>query len=609
MYKHNIFNLSAGAPYLKVENIIDNTNSLIEFLDENKDSFLTATPYLYLISKDAYNSFSNISVYSDILESLLKIIKTTKNKNVFTITTLFNIENIKFIATAVAYENKIIGIVPQDEYRSDYKKYFTSNINLDKITIDENIIPLGDMIFSFNDLNIAVVQGYDSLNKFEKITKYSKNGANLILDISSQSFDGLLCDYLKNKSATISKMLDLAYLLVNPSIHDSTSKNINNGALSFSKLGSIEDFNIIPIDDLGLENNMLGLEKIIFDLDEVLSERFKKGLKYGNDILKIKNKIVESSDISLESFLKFPFLANLSDYSMQSISFAQINAISKKFASLKKIKKAVIGVSGGLDSTLTLLSTCLAFDDLGYKRKNIIGMILPSKNTSAESLDNANLLCDLLGVSKRVIEIDDILSLSLDKIKNTSKNTTYENAQARIRMEILTNTANKENAILMGTSDLSEIMLGYFTFAGDQISHYSTNSYIPKTMVKVLVANYARYFDDPSIEEVIEEIVFKPISAELLENQDTEKIIGKYEINDFIMYHYIKSKWSKEKIIYVIRKIFLLSLVEATNYFDNFIKRFNKNQFKLKGIASGANIFSESFPYIEDIMMLPDNEK
>ncbi len=199
--------------------------------------------------------------------------------------------------------------------------------------------------------------------------------------------------------------------------------------------------------------------------------------------------------------------------------------------------------------------------------------------------------------------------VSLDNIKCKEKNITYENAQARIRMEILTNTSNKENAILMGTSDLSEILLGYFTFAGDQISHYATNSYIPKTLVRILTGKYADYFADTEMEKVLERIILKPISAELLKNQDTEKVLGRYEINDFIMYHYVKSKWKKEKIIYLLEKLFNLENETSINYVNNFITRFNKNQFKLKGLANCANLFSETFPYIDDIMMLSDNEK
>ena len=124
MYKHNLFNISTIGPYLKVENINDNTTNLIGFLDKNKDSFLTVTPYLYLISKDAFNSFDDKNIYDELYLSLLRIVKTTKNKNVFTITTLFNFENTRFIATAVVYKNNIIGIIPQDDYIKSYKRYF-----------------------------------------------------------------------------------------------------------------------------------------------------------------------------------------------------------------------------------------------------------------------------------------------------------------------------------------------------------------------------------------------------------------------------------------------------------------------------------------------------
>ena len=609
MYKHNLFNISTVGPYLKVENINDNTSNLIGFLDKNKDSFLTVTPYLYLISKDAFNSFDDKNIYDELYLSLLRIVKTTKNKNVFTITTLFNFENTRFIATAVVYKNNIIGIIPQDDYIKSYKRYFSESVNLTKIKIDNLDIPMGEMIFKFNDLNIAFVQGYDSHSKFSKIIKYSQNGANLIVDITSQSFDGKLFEYYKNKAATISKMLDLAYFLVYPSMHDSTAKNVNIGGAIFSSLGMSFDYNLIPVDESEKETCEYGIDNYTFDLDEVLSERFKKGLKYENDILKIENKLSQSKDINLYNFLKFPFLADLSDSSLEAIIFSQVNAISRKFDSLPKIKKAVIGVSGGLDSTLTLLSTCFAFDNLGYKRENIIGMILPSVNTSSDSLKDANKLCDLLGVSKRIVEIDDAMLVSLDNIKCKEKNVTYENAQARIRMEILANTSNMENAILMGTSDLSEILLGYFTFAGDQISHYATNSYIPKTLVRILTGKYADYFADTEMEKVLERIILKPISAELLKNQDTEKELGRYEINDFIMYHYVKSKWKKEKIVYLLEKLFNLDNEASIKYVNNFITRFNKNQFKLKGLASCANLFSETFPYIDDIMMLSDNEK
>lgn len=266
---------------------------------------------------------------------------------------------------------------------------------------------------------------------------------------------------------------------------------------------------------------------------------------------------------------------------------------------------AVIGISGGLDSTLALLVTVKAFDMLGLDRKGIIGITMPGFGTTDRTKTNADELMELLGVSRKEITIGASVKQHFEDIGHDGKtpDVTYENSQARERTQILMDYANKVNGIVIGTGDLSELALGWCTYNGDHMSMYGVNGSIPKTLVKYLVAGYAEETDNKDLKKVLHDIIDTPISPELLPpsegdeiKQKTEDLVGPYELHDFFLFHMMRHGMRPRKICYLARKAYegKYEEEEIRHWLRVFYKRFFAQQFKRSCMPDGVKVGSVS---------------
>ena len=265
-------------------------------------------------------------------------------------------------------------------------------------------------------------------------------------------------------------------------------------------------------------------------------------------------------------------------------------------------KTAVIGISGGLDSTLALLVTAMAFDRLGWDRSRIIGVTMPGFGTSGRTKGNADILMEKLGVSRREISIVPSVTQHLKDIEHPldKADTTYENAQARERTQILMDIAGQEGGIVIGTGDLSELALGWCTYNGDHMSMYGVNASVPKTLVRTLVNWAAReHFADAS--DVLEDIVDTPISPELLPTDEkggiaqmTEDIVGPYELHDFFLYQVMRWGFDPEKVLFLAKKAFAYDEATIRKWLDVFYRRFFSQQFKRSCLPDGPKVGSVS---------------
>lgn len=260
------------------------------------------------------------------------------------------------------------------------------------------------------------------------------------------------------------------------------------------------------------------------------------------------------------------------------------------------INKVVLGVSGGLDSTLALLIITRCFEKYNLDKAGIIACTMPGLGTGSKSKNNAYNLAKALGIELREYNIKEetLHHFNLIGKFNEEKDVTYENIQARYRTLVLMNLANMYGAIVCGTGDMSEIALGWSTFNGDQMSMYNINGGLPKTIIRQLTAFFKNIYKDAS--EALDDVINLPISPELTSsNQLTEDMIGKYEINDFLMYHVFNNGASKDRIIHLIHHVFKLSLDDASSYYTNFMRRFKRNQFKRLTGPESIKIFRFSF--------------
>jgi NAD+ synthase (glutamine-hydrolysing) len=284
-------------------------------------------------------------------------------------------------------------------------------------------------------------------------------------------------------------------------------------------------------------------------------------------------------------------------------------------------RKTVIGVSGGLDSTLALLVTALAFDTLGIPRENIIGVTMPGFGTTHRTHDNSLELMRELGITAREISIVPAVRQHFSDIgqDESDHDLTYENSQARERTQLLMDIAGKEGGIVVGTGDLSELALGWCTYNGDHMSMYGVNCSVPKTLVRTLVRWAADNKFDASgdIHKTLLDIVDTPISPELLPAgkdgkiaQKTEDTVGPYELHDFFLYHFFRSGAGPDKLLFLARKAFAGEYDEATlrEWLETFLKRFFRQQFKRSCLPDGPKVGSVSLSPRGDWRMPSDLE-
>lgn len=284
------------------------------------------------------------------------------------------------------------------------------------------------------------------------------------------------------------------------------------------------------------------------------------------------------------------------------------------------LDNAVIGISGGLDSTLALLVTCIAFDALGISRKHIYTFTMPGFGTTNKTKGLAEELMEHLGTTYASIDIKAACTQHLKDIGHPLNvyDITYENVQARERTQILFDKANMLNALVIGTGDLSELALGWCTYNGDHMSNYAVNVGVPKTLVKYLVDTYADIYAEDngtrSTKGILKEIVDLPISPELLPTdkngemaQKTEASIGKYDLHDFFLYHYLRNGFGKEKILAIAKIAFpKVTEEEISKTLDIFYHRFRTQQFKRSCIPDGPKVGSVALSPRGDLRLPSD---
>ena len=432
-------------------------------------------------------------------------------------------------------------------------------------------------------------------------------GANIIGNLSASnelvSKKDYRIDLINNQSA---RSL-CAYIYSSAGVHESTTDLLFSGHLLISGNGSILSQNKRFQRDNEVIYSIIDVFKLNAERVRNLSFRDSskdlpfepQTINFEFDSTKIKtfNRYIE----------KHPFVPSIKSKRIErckEIFNIQSSALAKRFEHTG-LKKAVIGISGGLDSTLALLVVIKTFKLLGYPTKNIIAVTMPGFGTTDRTYNNAITLCNELKCELREINI---VKASLQHFEDIGhdKNihdVTYENVQARERTQILMDISNKEAGLLIGTGDLSELALGWCTYNGDHMSMYSVNPSIPKTLVRYLVEYVAENESTTKIKETLLDILDTPVSPELLPkdsegniSQKTEDIVGPYELHDFFLYHFIKHGSSKERILFLAKQAFLDDYSDEIieKWLEKFIFRFFTQQFKRSALPDGPKVGSIS---------------
>ena len=599
------YRVAAISPKLTLANPKANAKEIIDLIQKaNKNEAAIALfSELTLTGYSVGDLFFQSRLYEAQLEALQEILKATEELNIISVLGIaLKFNNRLYNCAIVIKSGKILGVVPKSFIPNKQEFYelrhFVSGADIKEqfIEIAGQIVDFGvDLLFSDGkDLVFGVEICEDLWATTPPSNAIAEAGANLILNLSASNEIVGKADYRASLVSTQSARLICAYAYASSGIGESGSDTIFSGDLIISEYGKI----------LNRDNNFSFESKIIYadiDLQRVSNIRYLD-TSYAQSqskefrVIKI-DKVNLPNDIN-RSYNPHPFVPKNKEQQeqrSQEITDIQAFALIRRMKQAS-IKRAVIGISGGLDSTLALLSTHKAFKIASWDTKDIICYTMPGFGTTSRTLNNAIKLCNLLGVTLKKVEIKEIANLEFSAIEHdiNEHSVTYENVQARARTTILMNSANKLNGLVIGTGDLSEIALGWSTYNGDHMSMYGLNSGIPKTLVRYLI----EYFAKDELKEVLSDILNTPVSPELLPNKDdtitqvTEDIVGPYELHDFFLYHFIREAFSPKKILFIAKKAFEGKYDEATikKWLKVFIKRFFTQQFKRNCMPDGIMV-------------------
>lgn len=623
--------IASVAPKLKVADVDFNTDTIISLISElsKKDADIILFPELCISSYSAADLFFQTRLLESSEEAIEKIRMFSENINSLIVVGAPIRSNGRLFNCAVLINSgKILAVIPKthiinsNEYYEERWFSSESDRKFDFINICGLDVPFGSDIIlrvkGFTQCRIGVEICEDLWAVKPPSLDLALFGVNIILNLSASNELIGKSNYRRELVKTQSARTLSAYIYSSCGPNESTTDVVYSGhcmiaengqLLSETKNYSFESHYIINDIDIELLYNMR-LRNSSYGFDKSDNTYRSIDIKFNNNNLK---------EI-LREFPKNPFLPNQENRQevCKEILEMQSTALAKRLAHIN-CKNVVIGVSGGLDSTLALVVILLAFEKLNYDKSGIHAILLPGYGSSKKTKDNAEKLCKLLEINYEVISIVEATNSHLDLISydKSQKGIVYENAQARERTKILMNIANKHSGIVVGTGDLSEIALGWSTYNADHMSMYNVNSGIPKTLIKNMILEISSWSSYSIVSEILIDIANTIISPELLPPNDngeihnTEEIIGSYEVLDNILYYFIKYSFSPKKIFIIIKKIF--KGIYDSDYIlfcmRNFYIRFFNNQFKRSCMPDGVKIGSISLSPRGDWRMPSDTSK
>ena len=480
----------------------------------------------------------------------------------------------------------------------------------------EEILINPAMTFSLNGTRFAIEIGDDTRSPLPPSAELARAGATIIANPSATA-EVLYTDlYRKDLLRQHSARTHTAYIHASAGIGESSTDLVFAGSAAIWENGDCIAEN---------ERYQTGSSMTIADVDfERLDTMRMKDAGFKACTSSKPNELViigsKENQTDFEKKLyrhieQHPFApAKDLDYRCREILDIQTAGLARRLSHIG-CQTAVIGISGGLDSTLALLVAVMAFDRLGWSRDRIIGVTMPGYGTTVRTKSNATELMDALGITSREISIvaacdQHFIDLGHDKTKH---DVTFENSQARERTQIIMDIANQTNGLVIGTGDLSELALGWATYNGDHMSMYGVNAGVPKTLVRSLV-KWATENRFESVKHILLDIVDTPISPELLPANDkgeiqqvTEDLVGPYELHDFFIYNFMRNGYSPDKILFLAKKAFSCHPEEQSDvristydeetiikWLKTFVRRFFNQQFKRSCLPDGPAIGSVS---------------
>lgn len=613
MNNYGFLRTAASSLKLKVADISFNTSAIKEAVDSavSKDVRLIVTPELSITGYTCADLFFTNVIIRQSERAVAELKDYIKDKNiVLVVGAPIPFFNKVYNCAVVIDKDGVKGIVPKKHlanYNEFYeKRWFASGfdfVSAQPIAYAGDETKIGDMIFDLGDGAVLGIELCEDLwVPNPPSSSLVLSGANVIANLSASDEYVSKAQYRRDLISNQSARCVCAYIYSASSVYESTTDLVFSGATFVCENGAL-----LSEGERFLRENVLTVADV--DIQKLNTQR-RNNMSFENkndEVALVKlNVDNKNNDISFRYIDPSPFVP--SSESERALRCREIFAIQASGLA-KRIEHVgssgvVVGISGGLDSTLALLVSVEAMKLLGKKNSDILGVTMPGFGTTDRTYQNAIDLMKSLGVTIKEISIKDACILHMKDIEHDSeiKDITYENTQARERTQILFDLANKHGKLLVGTGDLSELAMGWCTYNGDHMSMYGVNASVPKTLVKYLV-EYVANISDKKTADILFDVLDTPVSPELLppdENgniaQKTEDNIGPYELHDFFLYNFVRFGYEKEKLALLALKAFDGKYDEQTvnKWLAVFIKRFFISQFKRSCIPDSPKVGSVS---------------
>lgn len=622
--KNGFVKVAAVTPEIIVADCEYNGQAICNKIDEvvKQDVEMVVFPELCVTGYTCTDLFWQTYLIENAYRQILKIAEYTDGKDILVVVGFpFENEGELFNAAAVMCNGKVIGIVPKKNlpnYAEFYEaRHFSEGYEkVRMVQFGGEEVPFGmNIIFKWaenKDFRLSVELCEDVWVPLPPSTNHALAGATVIANLSASDELTGKDIYRRNLVSGQSARLICGYVYADAGEGESSTDFVYGAHNIVAENGNI-------LKEAERFRNENAIAEI--DLDRIRNERRKMttfGRKKDDNYTVVTFSMRASKAKLARKYDQTPFVPHSKkDRDRRCEEILNIQALGlKKRLKHTHAKSAVIGISGGLDSTLALLVTARAFDMLDMDRSNIVAVTMPGFGTTDRTYNNAVELVKILGATLKEINISEAVTLHFKQIEHNPevRDVTYENSQARQRTLLLMNLANEHNGLVIGTGDLSELALGWATYNGDHMSMYAVNASVPKTLVRHLVKYYSDTCCENELSDILEDILDTPVSPELLppENgeiaQKTEDLVGPYELHDFYLYYMLRMGYTPEKILELAKNAFdgVYDTKTIKKWLKTFYRRFFAQQFKRSCLPDGPKVGSVAVSPRGDLKMPSD---
>ena len=606
--KQGFVKVAAATPDIRVADVEYNAGQICHMIDEavNEGAKIIVFPELCITGYTCGDLFTQEVLLDHAREALHQIAAYTEEKDALVFVGVpLSVDGELYNVAAALNHGEILGLTTKT-FLPNYGEFYEMRQFREgprtarEILFDGKMIPFGPQILfaasSMSELVVSAEICEDVWSPVPPSIEAAREGATIIVNCSASDETIGKASYRQNLIEGQSARLIAGYIYANAGEGESTTDLVFGG------------HNIIAENGATLAKSKRFQNGIIYteiDVKRLLSERRKNTTfqtAKERKLFRVPFDIEITETQLTRTFASRPFVPSAKEERAKRCEeILTIQAMGlKKRLSHTHAKSAVVGISGGLDSTLALLVTAKAFDYLGMDRKQIIAVTMPCFGTTDRTYNNACKMAQKLGAALREVAIAESVTQHFKDISHDPEDhsVTYENAQARERTQVLMDISNQTGGLVIGTGDMSELALGWATYNGDHMSMYGVNASVPKTLVRHLVQYYADTTEDEELKAVLYDVLDTPVSPELLPPKDgeiaqkTEDLVGPYELHDFYLYYMLRFGYEPSKIYRLAKLAFDGEYDDATIYkwLRTFCWRFFSQQFKRSCLPDGPKV-------------------